>query len=74
MVVTYRGKTFSIKCDDGMPNYDEEGTDVGCCRTIRECKKCILNHLGEVDNEGWDTKRNEDMDMCLTIAGERFVL
>jgi hypothetical protein len=74
MVVTYKGKTFSIKCDDGMPLYAQDGTDIECCNTIVTCKQCILKHVGEVNNGGWDTKSNEDMDMCINIAGERFTI
>ena len=50
MEITYKGKKHHIKCDDGMPMYAQDGTDLDCCQTIVVCKQCILKHLGEEQN------------------------
>ena len=70
MQITYRGKKHQIKCDDGMPMYAQDGTDLECGQTVSVCKQCILRHLGANDNKGWDDEANVAYDMCITIGNE----
>lgn len=74
MQITYKGKKHQIKCDQFMPMYAEDYSDPvlsgECCQTMKVCKQCILKHLGEEQNEGWDDEGNISYDMCITICDE----
>jgi len=68
MQITYKGKKHQIKCDDGMPMYAQDGTELECCQPVNVCKQCILKHLGSSENKGWDDEENISYDMHITIG------